>query len=1180
MSEKPIEWHVARYWRNSLADESNLCPDLNGFISVDVEKSIRAGILPITLVDRLFETYKADLHKYNPSASDREPQFVPVLLSQYVISSKVEHGRRQHDAEPQYPLWLPGRVDRQGNLRPTEDGMMPWIARDCLHPFDGEGETLGSVEDSDFFYQNNEERLAEDPSWDDVLNFGADLLTSVCNGAIEYQAESSGFSVEVRGYLVIATREVSAKYPIRAYDYYLKRPRIPPLLKELASFSDVIPQKPMNVDEQQKLSRLHVGQMHSGRSLTPSQREAMAYYLRHQKDLFFVVNGPPGTGKTTLLQSVIATEWVQAALISKGMPAIIVVSSSNNQAVTNVLDSFQPKGKDAAGHERWIPSLNSFGLYLPSQDAIKKGRATNTTYFHTKKPESLLSFLDVNFRRKAKEFFLQKATNYFGEEINQLSVVESRLQQQLRDVDHDLKMLVDTACLAVQLTQVFNEKFGGVNAAEETRERLREDLQDIMLKKAANVDLQRRFGDFLSGISLLLFLLNIPFIKKWIYLINMRVQKVRVFCSLFPEMSDYEFSDEIELGKYIQAEKKKIRETEKDLKSREQELSQMLDGFTSAVEKILVTAQKNDVMVRQSEGPFDSEFLDYLIDQMDRTLRHRAFFLATHYWESRWLQSTLDLKDYRGNEQSKRKFWQQMAMITPCMVTTFDTGPSFFQYHAGDRLYAYADGMIDLLIVDEAGQSNPAKAGPMVAASRRALFVGDVKQLEPICPVPMGIDQANAKRYGLLKVSAYHEMKALGILHSSDSDQTFGNLMRVGQRKSSALLQKRDGKLYDVKGAHLREHWRCHKEIISYCNELAYDGDLIPCTLKRDQLFRPWMYAHIKGEEESRGGSRFNKIEATALVEWLAKRKEEILNFYIKRDGQLKEDGRERTLSDHVAIVTPFAAQTREIKKLLKANEIWLEKVGTVHSLQGAEKDIVIFSSVYSSGTSSSGYFFDRGTNMLNVAVSRARDTFIAFGDMEIFDRDSSAPSSMMAHYLFDDPLNEIGDIEVRRKYLALGDKVRHLTTLEGHTSELRQAFRQAQETLVIFSPYLKATAIYWDDILNEVKACSQRAKITICFDHKLNNDPEEALNMARHLANSGARVIRLRNIHSKILYYDGRLLVEGSFNWLSAVREPRNTYSRVESSLVYEGPKVKDFMAEVMQRIKDRKDMEIMPNV
>jgi superfamily I DNA and/or RNA helicase len=81
--------------------------------------------------------------------------------------------------------------------------------------------------------------------------------------------------------------------------------------------------------------------------------------------------------------------------------------------------------------------------------------------------------------------------------------------------------------------------------------------------------------------------------------------------------------------------------------------------------------------------------------------------------------------------------------------------------------------------------------------------------------------------------------------------------------------------------------------------------------------------------------------------------------------------------------------------------------VGTVHSLQGAQRPVVIFSPVYSKHAD--GGFIDKSTSMLNVAVARAKNTFLVFGDMDTFELvPRGSPRGQLAALLFKDDAQEL----------------------------------------------------------------------------------------------------------------------------------------------------------------------------
>lgn len=94
-----------------------------------------------------------------------------------------------------------------------------------------------------------------------------------------------------------------------------------------------------------------------------------------------------------------------------------------------------------------------------------------------------------------------------------------------------------------------------------------------------------------------------------------------------------------------------------------------------------------------------------------------------------------------------------------------------------------------------------------------------------------------------------------------------------------------------------------------------------------------------------------------------------------------QEYGKE--IKQKISIVTPYRAQLEHL-----IEEIPDVDCGTVHRYQGQEKDIVIFSTArYKKGANGFGRLFQGkdGDNLLNVAMSRAREKFILIGGYALY---------------------------------------------------------------------------------------------------------------------------------------------------------------------------------------------------
>lgn len=380
-------------------------------------------------------------------------------------------------------------------------------------------------------------------------------------------------------------------------------------------------------------------------------------------------------------------------------------------------------------------------------------------------------------------------------------------------------------------------------------------------------------------------------------------------------------------------------------------------------------------------------------EMLDTTLRYLEFRLATHYYECEFLKQTqLSKKQLNTNiyDVLKSKL-QQVAMVCPCLIMTFFMlSKKFLGYKYDEKVNEYLYNFIDLLIADEAGQTSPEIAIASFALAKKAVVVGDDKQIPPVWGISHALDVTLAFENKV--ISSTSEFK---ILETNGLNTSQSSLMRVASL--SCQYDK-----YGEPGLFLSEHRRCYNEIIDYSNKLLYNNHLVPLRgLSKSRL--PSMGYHNISVERAKkiGTSRANEHEAIEIAKWLN-------NNFASISSDYKNIDKQKIL----AVITPFNAQTRKIEKAIKTyctdipNADKIIHVGTVHKFQGAERQIIIFSTVY--GYNDECNFINTNKNLMNVAVSRAKDAFGVFGSIECLSKNTQdTASGLMYQYVSSHEIKE-----------------------------------------------------------------------------------------------------------------------------------------------------------------------------
>lgn len=264
-------------------------------------------------------------------------------------------------------------------------------------------------------------------------------------------------------------------------------------------------------------------------------------------------------------------------------------------------------------------------------------------------------------------------------------------------------------------------------------------------------------------------------------------------------------------------------------------------------------------------------------------------------------------------------------------------------------------GLFDVVIIDEASQCDIASCFPILFRAKKAVVVGDDKQLPHLSFLEKAKEQSFMSQYGI-----------------NDKYQLMWRF------RTNSMFDLAN--YYSMHPVLLDEHFRSLPPIINYSNKEFY-GNRIK-VMRRNDNSQKALEAIIVPD----GKVDFDATRNLPEIEALVKKLHEIVVEDERTNKENSAKGRpwgDKPVS--IGIISPFRAQVEQLKisvsKVL--SEHMMEKhqieIGTAHTFQGDERDIMLISWAYANNSFPQSLVFLQKPNLFNVAITRARYKTINF---------------------------------------------------------------------------------------------------------------------------------------------------------------------------------------------------------
>lgn len=302
--------------------------------------------------------------------------------------------------------------------------------------------------------------------------------------------------------------------------------------------------------------------------------------------------------------------------------------------------------------------------------------------------------------------------------------------------------------------------------------------------------------------------------------------------------------------------------------------------------------------------------------------------------------------------------WESLFMVVPVISTTFAS----FARQFGEM----GPASLGWLFIDEAGQAVPQAAAGAMMRARRAIVIGDPLQIEPVFTLPTSLIDALAKLSPTTMDGSWSpDRTSVQVL----ADQT--------NRFGANIATEGDESIWI--GSPLRVHRRCADPMFGLANDIAYQGKMVfgaESRISEGDIaphLGPSAWIDVPGAVLGKQNVPAHSHFIAQLIQAAAVRTRALPNLYI--------------ISPFKEIASNLKSELRDVdwgEVGITKRELsdWLaQRVGTVHTFQGKEEDCVIMVLGTDHAHTGAARWAASKPNLLNVALTRAKKRFYAVGD-------------------------------------------------------------------------------------------------------------------------------------------------------------------------------------------------------